>query len=589
MQFSQEFRDKILKQTDLVDLISENIQLDQKGANYFGLCPFHNDTSPSMSVSPTKQIYKCFSCGAAGNAITFHMDYNNLSYSEALVDLANKAGISLPNDYTKYEKTKKQNPLVKSSRDINLLTTKLFNHFLKTTDDGIAAKNYLLNRGFNDEAIKKYMIGYIPKTHNDVFNFLKQKGYSEEEIVASGIALVNDSGYIDRFRSRIMFPLYDDNDHVVGFSGRVVGSGEPKYMNSPETVVFQKSSLLFNFSNAKQSIRMDKHVILMEGFMDVIKADIHGIHNCVAAMGTAFTDEQARKLRRATDHIYICFDGDKAGQNAALSSIKILRKFNFNIKVVNLEDNMDPDDFLSKYGKEEFLKALDQSKNIVEFQINKLYKDSDLDSEEAKAKFLKEAFKIIRTVGDDVAEKLYLDKLAKILSIDSSFVFSSYEANKDVSTEEIVPVDQNIEVQQRVFTATERAEQIILAAMIKDKRFSKRFEQDLGFLPTEEYNILAHYIVSFYKKYDTIVEANFISYLEDKRSIIEAFVWIINNIDEIFLSPASIEGCIKNIREYTVHAMIKELKDKISTTMDENEKLEYANKMFELQRKIKKY
>jgi DNA primase len=327
----------------------------------------------------------------------------------------------------------------------------------------------------------------------------------------------------------------------------------------------------------------------MEGFMDVIKADIFGIENCVAAMGTAFTDEQARKLRRATDQIFICFDGDKAGQNAALSSIRILRKFNFNIKVVNLKDGLDPDDFLAKYGKEEFLKALDNAKNVVEFQINKLYKEADLTSEETKAKFLKDSFAIIRTIGDDMAENLYLNRLSTLLNIDAKIVLNSYDKNK-VETPTIIRQEEPEIVQsKRIITASERAEHIILAAMLNNKATAVKFEQDLGYLLTKEYDALAHYIISFYKKYDTIIEANFISYLEDNKDIIEAFTSVVNSVEEVFLSPQSVLGCMNKIKEYSVYKMVEELQQKIESTLDEDEKLEYANKKFELQRKIKKY
>ncbi len=586
MQFSQEFKDQVINATDIVDLISENVQLESKGSNYFGLCPFHNDTSPSMSVSPSKQIYKCFSCGASGNVVTFHMDYNGLSFPEALVELASRANIGLPSDYTSYSRPKVINPMVKSSHEINVITSKLFNHFLKTTDDGIEARKYLLNRGFSDEAIKKYMIGYIPRSHNDVFNFLKQKGYSEEQIIASGIALVNDSGYIDRFRSRIMFPLYDDESNIVGFSGRVVGQGEPKYMNSPETVVFNKSNLLFNFNNAKQVIRKEKHAILMEGFMDVIKADIFGIENCVAAMGTAFTDEQARKLRRVTDTIYICFDGDKAGQNAALSSIKILRNFNFKIKVINLKDNLDPDDFLSKYGKDLFLEAINSAKNIVEFQINKLYKEADLSSEETKANFLRETFNVIRTVGDEVAENLYLSKVAKILSLDVNFVVSSYKKNKPkIEIKKIV--EEKPKVETKMYTASERAEQFILKAMTISKSYALKYEKVLGFLPTEKYNVLAYYIISYYNKHDEITEAKFINSLEDHKDVIDSFTWIVDNVKSIFINEESIDECIELINNYMIHSKVKELSTQMMNTLDEDEKNRYYTKILELQRKIK--
>ena len=586
--FSQEVKDQIINSTDIVELISEYVQLEKKGKNYFGLCPFHNDSSPSMSVSPDKQIYKCFSCGASGNAITFHMDFNGNSFSESLSELAQRANISVPEIASFKKRETFVNPLVKSSHEINDVTSKLFNHFINSTEEGKNALEYLNKRGFTADSIKKYKIGYIGKTQIDVFNFLKMKNYTEEQIIASGIALINDRGYLDRFRNRIMFPLLDEHNNVVGFSGRVIGQGEPKYLNSPETEVFKKSQLLFNFNNAKKEIRKLNYAILMEGFMDVIKADIFEIPNAIATMGTAFTDAQARMLRRVTDTIYLCFDGDNAGQNAALASIKVLKNYSFNIKVVKLTNGLDPDDFLTKYGRDAFIANLEKSISVIDFQINKLYKEADLTSEESKAMFVRKSFAVIETLQDKMAESLYLDKLAKVLSISPSIINNSYFGNKRIDKEEVKP-QQQIPQKKQVFNAYQRAEHIILAAMIENKSNCKKFEEELGGLPTEEYNILANYVVSYYKKYDKIKDASFINYLEEKTDIINTFVWIIDNVEKAFLNIASVSGCFDKIKQYSTNVRIKDLQDKISHTLDETEKLNYANELFELQRKLKKY
>ena len=339
---------EIRKANDIVDVISSYLPLTKKGKNYFGVCPFHDDTNPSMSVSQDKQIYKCFSCGASGNVITFVMDYEHVDFKEALSSLARRAGIDfnisgLKSQVTKYDKYYKM-------YDISL---RLYQNNINSAL-GKGAVEYLERRGISKDLIKEFKIG-LALGKNSLTNVLTKKDYSALEIEEYGLG----TGYNDLYINRIMFPLFDTNNRPVGFSGRIYNTSDTsKYINTKETPIFKKGEILYNYYKAKEYVREKKSVIITEGFMDVIRLFSIGVRNVVALMGTALTHEQVGLLKRLSHDIYICLDGDNAGQKATLKVGDELSNAGFNIKVITLKDGLDPDEYVLKYGKESFFRSL---------------------------------------------------------------------------------------------------------------------------------------------------------------------------------------------------------------------------------------
>ena len=362
MKINEEQISEIRRSVDIVDVISEYIPLEQKGRNYFAVCPFHDDHNPSMSVSPEKQIYTCFVCGAHGNVFNFIMDYENISFHEALKLVANRVGIHLD---ISYESSKKEEPSNKDMYNVYDIANKFYQNNL-LTKDGIEALEYLKNRGFTDEMIKTFGVGL--STRNSISKLLKNKNYSDDFLINSGISSTSDGRIYDIFINRIMFPLCDLEGRVVGFSGRIYRTvDDSKYVNSKESEIFKKGNLLYNYHRAKEECRKKKSVIIVEGFMDVIALHMVGIYNVVASMGTAITKEQAKLLKKLSTNIILCFDGDDAGNKATLSCSKELNEIFVTPKIVRLPDRLDPDEYFKKYGVDKFIEYIDSPLSFLDY------------------------------------------------------------------------------------------------------------------------------------------------------------------------------------------------------------------------------
>lgn len=383
MRYPEEVLEEVRMRNDIVDVVSEYVKIQKKGSNYFGLCPFHNEKSPSFSVSPAKQMYYCFGCGAGGNVITFIMEYENYTFPEALKLLAERAGVKLPEaEYSQEER--KQADLRSTLLDLNKLAANYFYYQLGQAQ-GRQGYEYLRGRELTDETIKRFGLGFANKTSNDLYQYLKAKGYDDNILKQSGLVSIEERGTYDKFWNRVMFPILDVNSRVIGFGGRVMGDGNPKYLNSPETKVFDKSRNLYGLNYARTSRK--KNLLICEGYMDVIALHQAGFTNAVASLGTAFTTQQAGLLKRYTDQVVLTYDSDGAGIKAALRAIPILKEAGISVKVLNMKPAKDPDEFIRQMGAEAFQERIDQAQNSFMFEIEVLKRDYQMDDPEQKTRF----------------------------------------------------------------------------------------------------------------------------------------------------------------------------------------------------------
>ena len=410
MFYPDELIEEVRSRNDIVDVISGYVHLQKKGANYFGLCPFHNEKSPSFSVSRSKQMYYCFGCGAGGNVFTFLMEYENDTFPEAVKALADRAGISLPeadeSEEAKREQSKRSRLLA-----INKEAAKYF-YFQLRAKQGELGLNYLRERQLTDETIHRFGLGYANKTADDLVRYLKGKGFSEELIREAGLCNTDEKhGMYDKFWNRVMFPIEDINHRVIGFGGRVMGDGKPKYLNSPETPIFDKSRNLYGLNFARSSRK--GNIILCEGYMDVIAMHQAGFNQAVASLGTAFTLGQAGLLKRYTKEVLLSYDSDGAGVKAALRAIGILKEAGLTGRVINLEPYKDPDEFIKNLGAEVFQERIDNAENSFLFEIRMLQREYDLNDPEKKTEFHRAVAKKLCEFPEEVERENYLEAVAE--------------------------------------------------------------------------------------------------------------------------------------------------------------------------------
>ena len=388
MYYPDELIEEIRAKNDIVDVISGYVRLQKKGSSHFGLCPFHNEKSPSFSVSRTKQMYYCFGCGAGGNVITFLMEYENYTFQEAVQELARRAGVELPK--MEYSKEAREKASLKSTLlEINKAAAQYFYVQLKSPP-GRTAYDYLKGRGLSEETIKAFGLGYSNKYSDDLYRYLRGKGYKEDMIRQAGLISTDEKhGAYDKFWNRVMFPIMDANSRVIGFGGRVMGDAKPKYLNSPETLVFDKSRNLYGLHRARSSRK--PYFLLCEGYMDVISMHQAGFTNAVASLGTAFTAGHASLIKRYVQEVYLVYDSDEAGTKAALRATPILKEAGISAKVIRMEPYKDPDEFIKNLGAGEFEKRIGGARNGFMFGLEVLEKDYQMDSPEGKTAFFQEA------------------------------------------------------------------------------------------------------------------------------------------------------------------------------------------------------
>ena len=410
MRYSDDMIEEVRVKNDIVDVISQYVKLQRKGSSYFGLCPFHNEKTPSFSVSPAKQMYYCFGCGAGGNVFTFIMEYENFSFGEALKFLADRVGVELPQiEYSK--EAQAQANLRSSLLEIQKAAASYFYYNLRR-ENGKTAYHYLKNRGLSDETMKKFGLGYSDKYSDDLYQYLKKKGYSDELLLESGLFQADErKGIYDKFWNRVIFPIMDVNNRVIGFGGRVMGEGMPKYLNSPETKIFDKSRNLYGLNIARTSRK--KQLIICEGYMDVISMHQAGFTNAVASLGTALTSGHASLIKRYTDEVLLLYDSDEAGVRAALRGIPILRSAGVKSKVVDLKPYKDPDEFIKAEGPERFEERLSKAMNSFLFIVQTRESQYDLSDPQGKTDFYRDIAARLLDFEEELERNNYIEAIAR--------------------------------------------------------------------------------------------------------------------------------------------------------------------------------
>ncbi len=422
VRYSDELIEDIRNSNDIVDIISQYVVLKRSGRNFFGLCPFHKEKTPSFSVSPDKQIFHCFGCGAGGNVIHFISKVENIDFKESLEILAERANITLPTLDSSQDNEKQK--LKEKIYEINKIAAEFYHNNLYKPTSKIA-QEYVKKRKLDNKALKTYLIGFA-EGNNSLYKYLKEKGYTEKEMLASDLINKSGNSFVDRFKNRLMFPIQDVRNRVIAFGGRVLDNSLPKYINSPENLVYSKARNLYGLNIAKNA--KSEKLIIVEGYMDVVSLHQRGIENVVASCGTALTEAQGRLLRKYAEKIIISYDSDSAGQAATLRGLEILNNLGCDIRILQMEGAKDPDEYVIKYGNGKFNLLIENAISLVEFKIKVLKKDLNLDNTNDKIKFLNEIAKLIGSVDNKIEQEIYIDKASKNYGISKEAIYA--EINK---------------------------------------------------------------------------------------------------------------------------------------------------------------
>ncbi|MBR4262224.1 MAG: DNA primase [Bacilli bacterium] len=565
---------EVRQKVDIVDIVSEYIPLVQKGKNFFGVCPFHDDTNPSMSVSREKQIYRCFSCGASGNVYNFLMDYNHIDFKEALHILGEKAGIDIggvsvsktPNKYDRFY-------------EIYDIANKYYQNNINTKA-GTKAKKYLEKRRIDEELIKEFGIGLSLDSMDSLTKILTQKDYNLKELEAIGLVSNNH----DLFINRITFPLYDPSGHIVGFSARIYdGSSQNKYLNTKETIIFKKGNCLYNYHIAREYARKIKYLIIVEGFMDVIRLSSIGYKNVVALMGTALTDDQISLIKKLSNNIYLSLDGDNPGRNAALSNGELLTKAGLNVKVItlpNVDGEHDPDEYIIKYGKDRFDGLLESAINYSDYKINSLKNGVNFSSDLELSNYINSVIVEASKIDDEIRREIILKKLANEVNI--SYNTLEKRLNEYLEFRKVTNKKEEKKTAPQPKTRLSKydiAAYNLIYAMVNNSEIIKLFEDKKVQLMTKELRSLASEICYYYKKYGNINVADFYTYLNDKEELLTIFNHITSMDFDDDTSIQAINDYIGVLEEYRVRQEIKRLNELIKKETDPIEKSKIAEKI----------
>ena len=490
IRYSDEIIEEVRQNNDIVDIISQYVHLTRKGRNYFGLCPFHSEKSPSFSVSPDRQIFHCFGCGVGGNVYTFLMKIEGITFKEALEQLAERANIQLPKLENNADTAREE--LKAKVYKVNEFTAEFYHQNLYKPTSKIG-QEYVKKRKMNKETLEAYRIGFSGK-FDELYKALKAQGFGEKEILESGLVNKNDNGtYIDRYRNRLMFPIGDVRGKVIAFGGRILDDSkikdpkfpQPKYINSPENVVYSKGRHLFGLNVAKKDSA--KKLLIVEGYMDVISLHQRGVTNVVGALGTALTEQQGWLLRKSTEQVILGFDADGAGQTAIARSMEILQKMGCDMRVLQIEGAKDPDEYIVKFGEGRFRLAMDNAISLVEFKVKNLKKDLNLENTGDKIKFLNEIAKILSKVENAMEREIYIEKIAQGYNISkeaiyaevNKLIYNNTKEDKVLQSREIKPVRENIKNTTEIDEDLKRRENTIIAILLDSNAnmFAKIKEQ----------------------------------------------------------------------------------------------------------------
>ncbi|MCI6899505.1 MAG: DNA primase [Bacilli bacterium] len=566
---NNDLANEIRSKTDIVDIIGERIPLVARGKNFFGVCPFHDDSNPSMCVSREKQIYTCFSCHATGNVYTFLMNYDHIGFREALKYLGDKVGVNVSSINIQKKSTK----FDKFYEAYNF-SVKYFQNNLSSTK-GKAARNYLSNRGINEATIKEFEIGLSLDTRDDLTKLLVNKKYDLGELNRIGLS----SDDHDIYNDRIMFPLYNVSGQVVGFSGRIYNdNGQNKYLNTKETDIFKKGEMLYHYHIAREECRLQKSVIVMEGFMDVIRASTIGIKNTVALMGTALTNNQFNLIKRLSNNIILCLDGDEPGVHAMLSIGDHLLEQGVEVKVVVLPNDDDPDSFILKNGKDRFVGLIENALNFSDFKMQQLRKNVDFRSDEEKSNYINTVLKETVKINDSIRVEIVLKRLAKEFDISYNTLekkFKDLSEFRETVKEKTVPVINKVVKKTKYDKAVEQ----ILYFMLNNDWVISQVEAERVVFPSEESRILSSEIIYYYKLYGNINVADFYTYVQDKEDILVLLNSILASNYNEETTKEELFLYFKVIREYRSNQEIKRLTNLMKKEVDPLEQAKIANKI----------
>lgn len=567
---------QIQKSADIVNIISSYVDLVKKGKNYFGICPFHDDHTPSMSVSKEKGIYSCFTCHSTGNVFKFIQDYENVSFLEAVKIVAEKSGIELNVDF-------KETSKYESMYDAYDLAIKYYQNNLKSSL-GHNAKTYLNNRGLSDEIIDEFEIGYASKDMDTLTKLFIAKGFDEETLINSGLINRGKSLY-DLFRDRITFPIHNPSGKPVAFSARIYEKkdDEAKYINTKETPIFKKGEILFNFHRARNEAKRIKKIILVEGQMDAIRVYASGVKYVVATMGTALTDNHVNMLKRLNVDIILCFDADSAGEKATVAAGELLQKYGINPLVVRLNQEKDPDEYIIKHGVDAYIDLINHPLTFFEFKKNMFSKNKNLTKAEDISKYINSVLEELRKSSDEILIESTINGLSKEFNISKSTLMKKFDSL------DIQPIaSKKTEViklkKKRISLENDLCEKMIFY-MISDTKYIRLYQQELSYLPISKYEEIAADILAFYIKYNYINMADFITEERDSKYLNDILEILDDNIN-LELIDNDFVGFIEKIKE--IHKKIKiddEVTD-IKKSTDINEQLKMLNDLIKLKKDV---
>lgn len=572
MRLSSDLLEEIRNRCDIVDVISEYVHLKPAGKGFKGLCPFHGEKTPSFMVSPEKQLFHCFGCGEGGNVFNFLMKYEKFSFFEAAKMLAKKSGVALPVG------EEKENFLDREKEKLYILNNLVANYYrecLFRTNQGKKVINYFKKRGINDTSVEKYKLGYAPPGWDVLNNFLKKKGYSYKELIKAGLIKKSkiEGKYIDYFRDRIIFPIFNLSGRVIGFGGRVLENSLPKYINSPETLIYNKGSNLYSLNYAKEDIRKKNYIIIVEGYTDVLITQQYGFNNVAASLGTALTNKQIDLVKRFTDMVLIAYDADSAGNMATLRSLDLIIKAGLNIKVIDLPQGDDPADFLVKKGGNPFQNLIDSSLSLIDYKLKLLYSKNNVKTIEGKVKVIKGIIPTLSIIGNEVELRAQTKKISEELKLSEEAILielKKYKSGSIYSSSNFVKPNSE--------SGNIKAEKILIGCMLENEHIAQNI---LKKLKSEDFSVLIHrQIVTAIEKIlkdDKIVTSQkIIDYFSDDEAaklISKILIEEIITFDEKIIS-----GYIDTINNYK---LVQERKNIEKRTKILDEKIKKSEKIEE--------
>ena len=567
----------IRAKADIISIVGSYIPLTQRGKNYFCVCPFHDDHSPSMSLSTDKQIYKCFSCGATGNVFSFVAEYENVSFIEAVSIVANKCGMEL--SQATYNSNVSQ--VFKEEHEIMELSQKFFLNNLRT-DAGKEATKYLNDRGINDDIIKEFGIGLSLDSNDSLLTLLNKKNYDTDKLVEIGLVNnVNGKTY-DMFSRRITFPLWDKDGNIVGFSARIYRGEKDvsKYMNSRETKIFKKGETLYNYHNAKDVAKREKRIVVVEGFMDAIRVSLSGIKNVVALQGTAMTSDQINLLKKLRVKVILCLDNDNAGLMATVANGEELVKNGVETYVIRLSGEKDPDEYIIANGSEAFLENVNNPLTFFEFKMNYFKQNKNLDNVEDLTEYINDVLKSLASSDDPILREVTLNKLAKEYDLSLEVLKKKLEASTTVEVKKEVKEEPKKEVvkKDKYMKAAEK----ILYFMMNDEEFISEYQKKLGYFSEPEYREIANEIIYFCETNGAITVADFITYVTDKSDIKERVMNIVNDSINDEVTIEAMDDYISAVSKVMTQNEIKRLRLLMTKELDVDKKKKLMEQMVEL-------